>query len=313
MSTDAPSREATAFRLFPVEVRRAERLGPSFVRFTFTGDDLDRFADNGYDQRIKLVLPLPGVGCSTMPAGEDWYARWRTLPDEHRNPIRTYTVRAVRRHLREVDVDMVVHGEVGPASRWATHAAPGDEAMLLGPNADFEGDHGGVEFPASAWSRPLLIAGDETAVPAIASILERLPAAARGEVVLEVPAAGDVLDLVAPPGVTITWLARAGAVYGERLVPVVQATAERLLGAADPVGAVLDDDGESPGADEEPIWEVPEPDEVPAPATDGGVYAWLAGEAGAITTLRRHLVRELGVDRRSVAFMGYWKLGYAEC
>ena len=36
-------------------------------------------------------------------------------------------------------------------------------------------------------------------------------------------------------------------------------------------------------------------------------YAWLAGEAGVIKTLRRHLVVDLGWDRRAVAFMGYWR------
>jgi NADPH-dependent ferric siderophore reductase len=59
-------------------------------------------------------------------------------------------------------------------------------------------------------------------------------------------------------------------------------------------------------ADEELVWEVPEARD------DDGLYAWLAGEASAITTLRRHLVKELGIDRRRVAFMGYWKLGRAE-
>jgi NADPH-dependent ferric siderophore reductase len=40
--------------------------------------------------------------------------------------------------------------------------------------------------------------------------------------------------------------------------------------------------------------------------------AWLAGEAGVIRTLRRHLVGERGVDRKAVAFMGYWRKGRAE-
>ena len=42
------------------------------------------------------------------------------------------------------------------------------------------------------------------------------------------------------------------------------------------------------------------------------LYAWLAGEAGVIRTLRRHLVAERGLDRRAVAFMGYWRLGHAD-
>jgi NADPH-dependent ferric siderophore reductase len=56
-----------------------------------------------------------------------------------------------------------------------------------------------------------------------------------------------------------------------------------------------------------PLWDVPE-----GHSLDGDCYAWLAGEASAITALRRFLVREAGLDRRQVAFMGYWRLGRAE-
>ena len=38
-------------------------------------------------------------------------------------------------------------------------------------------------------------------------------------------------------------------------------------------------------------------------------YAWICGEAGMVTEGRRHLVKEVGVDRRQVLFSGYWKLG----
>src|SRR4051812_11008410 len=134
------------WRLFRAEVREVRRLSPHFLRVTFTGDDLDRFADNGYDQRIKLIPPLPDHGLDHLPTGPDWYARWRDLPGEHRNPIRTYTVRAVRPQLREVDVDMVLHGVHGPASRWAADAGPGAPAGLMGPNADYPEVHGGIDF-----------------------------------------------------------------------------------------------------------------------------------------------------------------------
>jgi NADPH-dependent ferric siderophore reductase len=312
MTSTARRRPATAYRLFEVAVLRTRRLSPSFTRFTFVGGDLDAFADNGFDQRIKLVLPLPGVGLA-LPDGDDWFARWRLLPDGRRNPIRTYTARAVRQAEREVDVDVVLHGESGPASRWATQARPGDRVTLLGPNAEFEGDCGGIEFDVAACARPLLLVGDETAVPAIASILERLPASVRGEVLLEVPDADDALDLRAPDGVTITWIARAGASRGELLVPAVQAVAERLVvserSAVRSRPAVSAEPSDDLGPADELLWEVP----APGPgSTSDELYAWLAGEAGVITSLRRHLVRGLGVDRRSVAFMGYWKLGRAE-
>jgi NADPH-dependent ferric siderophore reductase len=307
MTTPATgSRPATAYRLFDVHVARRRRLSPSFIRFTFTGDDLDAFADNGFDQRIKLVLPLPKIGVA-LPDGDDWFTQWRLLPEDRRNPIRTYTVRSVRQAQREVDVDVVLHGEAGPASRWATHARPGDRLALLGPNAHFDGDCGGLEFDVSSSLRPLLLVGDETAVPAIASILEKLPREAQGEVVLEVPDLDDVLELAAPEAVAVTWLVRAGAAHGELLVPAVHAAAERLVGTAQQPAS--DDVADDVDAGAGLLWEVPDTGSGP---TSGHLYAWLAGEAGVITSLRRHLVRELGVDRRAVAFMGYWKLGRAE-
>ncbi|MFI9638679.1 siderophore-interacting protein [Micromonospora sp. NPDC051925] len=290
------------WRLFDVQVRAARRLSPSFLRVTFTGPDLDRFADNGYDQRMKLVLPLPGRHGVHLPGGVDWYAHWRALPEAERCPIRTYTVRAVRQHLAEVDVDLVLHGDSGPAGRWALRARPGDEAGLLGPDAGYDGEHGGVEFRPPSAGR-LLLAGDETAVPAISAILERLPLDARGRVLLEVPDPADELPVVAPPGITVDWLARDGGGHGSRLLPAVAAAAQRLLstGGPAPAAPIADVD-----VDRTLLWEVPTPS-APVP-----VYAWLAGEAGVIRTLRRHLVADRGMDRRAVAFMGYWRQGRAD-
>ncbi|MEU8087417.1 siderophore-interacting protein [Micromonospora sp. NPDC049101] len=290
------------YRVFAVTVRAVRRLSPSFTRVTFTGADLDRFADNGDDQRIKLALPLPGERGVDLPQGADWYATWRALPEHRRPPIRTYTVRAVRPHLAEVDVDLVLHGDGGPATRWARRVGAGDQIAIVGPDSAYEGDHGGAEFRPSAGSS-LLLAGDETAVPAIASICERLPREARGVVLLEVPDADDVLPLAAPPGVEVRWLPRGDDAHGSRLVPAVTVAAGELLapGATAATAPVADVD-----VDTEILWEVP--DEV----TVTPLYAWLAGEAGVIRNLRRHLVAERGLDRRAVAFMGYWRLGRAD-
>jgi NADPH-dependent ferric siderophore reductase len=294
------------WRLFAVQVRRVRRLSPSFLRVTFTGDDLDVFADNGYDQRFKLVLPVPGHGLAHMPGGPDWYPQWRALPDELRCPIRTYTVRHVRPADREVDVDVVRHpGGHGPAARWAEAVRPGDAVALIGPDAGYPGDHGGVEFRPPTPGTPLLIAGDETAVPAVTAILARLPAHAAGEVLLEVPYPEDALAVEAPPRLRVRFLPRGGDPHGSQLVPAVRAAAGRLLPTAAGHDALDDVD-----VDREILWEVPD-GEVLAAARDG-VYAWLAGEAGVIKTLRRHLVSERGLDRRSVAFMGYWRLGRSE-
>ena len=118
----APAPTVPAFRPFAVRVLRVVRLGRSFLRVTFTGDDLDEFASQGADQRIKVLFPLASSALEHCPLGDDWYAAWRALPDAHRNPMRSYTVRAARPLEREVDVDFVLHGPTGPASAWAERA-----------------------------------------------------------------------------------------------------------------------------------------------------------------------------------------------
>lgn len=326
------------YRVFDTVVGEITRMSPHFVRVTFRGDDLREVGWDGPDQRIKVILPLEGAagtagaagrvgaaaaagaaggadGFAHFPTGDDWFGDWRALPDDRRNPIRTYTIRDARPALGELDVDFVAHGDSGPASRWIARAEPGERMLLIAPDATSEEPSGGWEWhPGSAGT--LLIAGDETAVPAMSAILAQLPATARGAAFLEVPAAADVLDVVAPAGVAVHWLHRGddapGAeAYGARLVEAVRTWADDELGdrthAEALTGGPVSTDVDLPAVgDDEILWEVPEA------TADDGVYAWLAGEATAITTLRRHLVKGLGVDRRRVAFMGYWKLGRAE-
>ena len=71
-----------------------------------------------------------------------------------------------------MDVDFVLHGSTGPASAWAERAAVGDEIALIAPNARFPGPTGGFEWHPPADASCLLVAGDETAVPAICAIVE---------------------------------------------------------------------------------------------------------------------------------------------
>ncbi|MFC6354886.1 siderophore-interacting protein [Luethyella okanaganae] len=300
------------YRGFRVRVRTVDRLSPHFTRVTFTADDLADFGCFGADQRIKVVLPIDGRGVDAFPDHADWYQAWRGLPEGERNPIRTYTIRDARPAQREVDVDFVAHGDSGPASRWIATAAAGDELVIIGPDATSEAPAEGYEWKPGR-AETLLLVGDETAAPAICSILEGLPADARGCAFIEVPTAADALAVSAPVGVDVRWLPRdamafdaaaaaiGGAGYGSALVPAVRGWAESWVDAV------------RPGPEPEPadlgvdlLWEVPEG------SADGDLYAWLAGEASAITTLRRHLVCDLGIDRKRVAFMGYWKLGRAE-
>ena len=293
---------APAYRFFRTTVRRVQRLSPSFVRVTLTGPDLHTFGVAGDDQRIKLVLHRDGQPFEDLLASPAWYESYLAMPADRRPYLRTYTVRAARPELGELDVDLVRHGvedgHGGPATRWAAAAAPGDAIVVLGADRPGTGRSWGVEWSPQPEATRLLLVGDETAVPAVSAVLESLePAGRRVIAVLEVRGAADVLDLRLPAGVQVRWTARGGRPRGELLAPAVE-TALADLGISAPAPGPEPED-----CDPDLLWEVPQ-----VRAT-GECFAWLAGEAVMVRQLRRRLVGELGVPRTSVAFMGYWRQG----
>lgn len=295
-----------AHTFFRARVVRITDLTPSFRRFTFQGDDLAHYGDPGFDQRIKIVFPTQDAGLDDMPVGEDWYTLWRELPEHKRPPFRTYTTRYVRNDAREVDIDMVSHDVLGPASDWIARAEVGDEVLIFAPTVAHSGVSYGIDFVPPARVDSILLAGDETAAPAIAAILEQLPPEARGVVALEVPHADDAAYLPQHPGFRYRIGARTAGQRNSHLVSSVTDAAAALV----PEGRGAD--VEEIDVDTDILWEVPRTAKGGAALKSARLYAWLAGEAGAIKALRRHLVSERGVDRRAVAFMGYWRLGRAE-
>ena len=335
---DVPERaeEISEMLAFATHGVAVQGIGENFKRITLAGADLAHFGagDSPLDLRIKLMIQPaaePGTPAAALPAefeslrpgawlsraeATGWYRRWLALPAESRGAMRTYTVRALRpaghRDNRgteaEIDIDFVLHlrtenGKLagGPATVWAARAKAGDELLLLGPNAGLCGpDYGGIEFrPGSA--KRILLAGDETAAPAICSILEALPAGITGHALIEVPDTGDIQGSSTRSGVSVQWLPRGSHPHGELL-----AAAVRDVVAIPAAGAVM------PGADPEDVdvdtqilWET-------ATVSTQPFYAWLAGEAEMIKGMRRYLVREAGMDRKQVAFMGYWRRGKSE-
>ncbi|TBN56833.1 siderophore-interacting protein [Glaciihabitans arcticus] len=303
-----------AYRPYRATVRRIEELSPAFRRVTFTGDDLEGFGTDALDQRVKIIFPLPGVGLSEVGADDEqlrlqgsWYELWRALPEEARNPFRTYTVRRVDPAAREVDVDFYVHTGAsgrpeGPASEWLWAASAGDEVILVGPDARSIHSHVGIDWRPGDATR-VLLAGDETAAPAICAILESLPAHVTAHAFIEVPSARDAQPLVSAADTRVSWLARdAGGPDLESTVREWTREHPEYFAAAltskPQLIAEID-------VDTETLWDSPED-------SPGEFYAWLAGESAVIKTLRRHLVTETGIDRGRVAFMGYWRLGKSE-
>jgi len=248
-------------RIREVEVLRRTQVTPTMVRVTLGGPGAAGFESAIADEHVKLIFPDPGTGELRVPVQDpddpDELVWPRPMPTS-----REYTVRAHRPDVQEIDIDFVVHGD-GLASGWAERAEPGDRVHVAGPPGGFQVSDG-YDFR--------IVAGDETALPAIARIVAALPRDSRGHVVVEVFDEASEQPLDAPDGVDVTWVhgfGRAGDAWGEAVV-----------GTAIPAGAVT--------------------------------HVWLAGEAGAIRPVRRWLRDEARIGKEHSSVTGYWKRGLAD-
>ncbi|MGC5222969.1 siderophore-interacting protein [Micromonospora sp. DT81.3] len=311
MSSSTALRTRPAYRPYAATVAEVQRLSPHFVRVAFTGPDFEVFGTAGLDQRVKLILPLEDGTLSDIGQHDDeaidagdWYTAWREIPSATRSPLRTYTVRRIDPAARRLLVDFVVHHDAGPAGSWAEQTAVGQEIVVVGPDQRSEGFRLGLDWhPGTA--RRVVLAGDETAAPAICSILESLDESYAVDAFIEVPTADDFLEVDLPTGFRVTWLARGDRAHGAALTEAVTGwsagAADVLAAAASPRRQELAE----VDVDVDLLWDSPDD-------SDGEFYAWMAGEAAMVKGLRRHLVQGCGVDRKRVAFMGYWRLGQSE-
>jgi NADPH-dependent ferric siderophore reductase len=162
----------------------------------------------------------------------------------------------------------VLHHDAGPATKWALSAKVGDTLGMFGPSTTFARPVPlQTSIAAADW---LLLAGDETALPAIGSLLESLPSGTRALAYLEVGDSSDEQSFSTRGDVTVHWLHRADVPPGHSDLLV-----KSLQGAEFPPG--------SP-------------------------FAWLAAESSAVRAIRRHLVNDRGVPKGSIEFTGHWRL-----
>ncbi|SFW74181.1 siderophore-interacting protein [Amycolatopsis australiensis] len=193
---EAPRRSGRpAVRL---RVLRTERLTPHMIRIVAGGEGIADFTPNEYtDAYVKVLFKVPGV---EYPEPFDVQECRANLPREQWPRMRSYTVRAFDPQAGELVLDFVHHGDEGIAGPWAASAKPGDELLLSGP--------GGAYAPGAEadWH---LLAGDESALPAIAASLEALPAGVPAHAVILVENAAEEQPLVTKADAQITWLHRA--------------------------------------------------------------------------------------------------------
>lgn len=302
------------YRLFDLVLARRTTLCPSLTRFTFGGLDVERVAAFAPDQRIKLFFPggdgwAPRLAERLRDAGEAWYEAYRGLAEAERPPMRSYTIRALRPAAGEIDIDFVMHdltgygdaAGLGPAARWATRARIGDRLSMSAPDRTAPGQAIGFEWRPPRAVRQILIAADETALPAAMGIVETLRTwdeRPRVRLLAETP--GEADRLPTPDWVEARWLPRTGG-YGQALTAAVKGLdLSAVLPAL--VANETDEAVSRIDVDADILWET-EVDE------QSEFYAWIACETRAARDIRLHLTRERGLSRRSVACMGYWREG----
>ncbi|RJL35386.1 siderophore-interacting protein [Bailinhaonella thermotolerans] len=240
---------------------RTTRITPHMIRVVLGGEGLAGFSAGEYtDHYVKLLWPRAGV---VYPEPFDIFEIRARMPREQWPVVRTYTVRAWDAARGELTIDFVYHGDTGVAGPWAAGARPGDEISFLGPGGGYAPDQ------EADWH---LMAGDESALPAIGASLERLPAGAPARVFVEVAGPEEEQVLPTPGDAEIVWLHRGDAPVGDKLVRAV-----RGLGF--------------PG---------------------GTVHAFVHGEAGFVKELRRHLRVERGLPMDRLSISGYWRRGQDE-
>ncbi|MEC4875801.1 siderophore-interacting protein [Pseudomonas sp. NC26] len=292
----------SAYRVFDLMLARRICLGPSLARLVFTGPDIEAMHTLAPDQRVKLFFPAPDGSLPVLPQDAHWKAAHTALPAAQRPPMRTYTIRALRRETLEVDVDFVLHGVSGPASAWATHAQVGDRLQMVAPNLAFNDDPGGYAWKPPAGVRSVLLVGDETALPAIAGILEQQadtqPTLAI-EAFIEVPLEADCLPLRHGAATRLHWLPREllRCSHGQAMQHAVRELA-LLPQGHDAAGLQLED----VDIDKRILWEQ-------ASSASSGFYAWVAGESAAVMDIRRYLIKARGLPRDCLTLMGYWRAG----
>ncbi|WP_432133158.1 MULTISPECIES: siderophore-interacting protein [unclassified Streptomyces] len=260
------------FRFFSLHVVRTARLGPSLVRVTFGGEELRHFHSDGYDQSLSLFLPHPGQAGPRVPV--ELGEGWWQGWRELPDGVRAVMRSYTLRALRREPDEIDVDFVLHEP---AGHASEWAGRAAAGDRVVLLGpavaDNRAIRFRPPEDTDLVVLWGDGTALPAIAAILEALPDGLPARVWLETHDPGDVMDLTAPADTEITWLVAEG---GQGSPMALDALRDARLPAA------------------------------------GHPYVWIAGESAAVKALRRHFVRERGIDRRRVTFVGYWRQGLTE-
>lgn len=258
--------ERAEHRCIPGVVVATEQVAPWLYRITVRGQGLRGYTTLGPDEYVGLVMPRPGQHLPDLSAvdGPNPRPALQGMPEDEQPDLRWYTVRGHRPELGELDIEIVLHPpeevEEGPGASWVRTAAVGDEVAV---------QTGTASYVLARDARRELIAGDETAYPAMAGIIGAAADTDRElHVFLEVGGLDVLPPLPRPARGSMTTLQRGSRPPGEALAQAVRAADLPELG-----------------------------------------YAWVSGEQQLAKNVRRHLVEDRGLAKTAVYFCAYWILG----
>ncbi|SMX51218.1 siderophore-interacting protein [Actibacterium lipolyticum] len=175
-----------------VSVASVRRISPNFLRVTMACENVGALLTGG--MHFSLLLPPEGRAPVWPHINDEGRTIWAEGEDQlHRAP---YTFVDLDVKAGTFSFDVFEH-DGGRTTEWARHTTKGDVVAVVGP--------GGGTFPTGDF---LLMAGDETALPAMRRILEHSDPARRGAVFIELGDMRDKCPIAAPEGVTVTWVQR---------------------------------------------------------------------------------------------------------
>jgi len=242
------------------EVVRVSQLTPYMVRVTLSGENMKGFFSKGPAEHVRIYFPNETMGVLTLPVEGPEGLDFPT--DVDRPKSRAYTPRRWNAGANQLDVDFVIRGE-GPASAWAASVKASDPAVVSGQPSGAYLLETNVDW--------YFILGDETALPAIATLAEVFPAPMRVHAVIEVLDADEEQELTSDAHLEVTWLHRG---------------AEKELSGRLLVTAMRE-----------------------ATLPEGGGRVWVSAEASIMRDLRRNLLEDRGLERSRIRTQGYWKNG----
>ncbi len=255
----APQRVRHDTRMRLLTIQTVTNITPLMRRFRLTGD-MAGFASASHADHIKAFFFPAGVDPLLPPIGPNG----AEFPPGTRPEMRDYTPRYWNVAEGWIELDFVLHGD-GPASSWAAKANVGDTLVIGGPR-------GSLVIPmAFDW---YLLAGDETALPAIGRRIEELPKDAKVVAVIEVADKAEEQSFETQADLNLIYVHRNGA-------------------AARTAGLVLD---------ALKVTKFPE----------GTAYGYIAGEVTMAKAVRAHLTEDRGFANEYVKAAGYWRLGVAD-